>query len=172
MNKTRKMIFLALLISIGMVLGIVESYLPMPMPIPGAKLGLSNVVQLIVIAVYGYREGLAVAVIKSLLVSIGTGNMSGLMYGLPAALMSTLVMVVTYRYLRDKFSLIGISILGALSHNLSQILVATAVLSNFKIIFYYPYMALISIVTGYFIGLTAYFFIRNTRGVVEFRKDE
>lgn len=155
MNNTKKLVVLSLLTSIGIVLGIIENGIPLPIRVPGAKLGLSNVVQLVVIVVIGYREGLTVGILKSLLISVGTGSMGSLLYSLPAAISSTAVMIAVYHFAGKKFSLIGVSVFGALTHNFTQLLVASLIIGNFRIFTYYPFMAIISIFTGYFIGLVS-----------------
>jgi heptaprenyl diphosphate synthase len=161
MNSTRKMIILALLTSVGIVLGMIENGIPLPVKVPGAKLGLSNVIQLAVIVVIGFREGISVAVLKSFLIAVGTGNMSGLLYSLPSAIVSTVVMVLVYKFFKGKFSLIGVSIFGALAHNLVQLGVASALIGNVRVFTYYPVLAFISIFTGYFTGLTAIYFEKH-----------
>lgn len=166
MKNTRKNIFLALLIAVGIVLGIVENSLPVPIPVPGAKLGLANIVQLAVIVMIGYKESLLTAFLRTFIVSVGTGNFSGLMYSLPSAIMSTLFMIAAYNFFRNKFSLMGVSIIGALVHNLTQIIVACLIMNNFRIAVYYPYMALISLFTGYFTGLAVYFFEKNASPII------
>lgn len=170
MKNTKKNIFLALLIAIGIVLGIIENSLPVPIPVPGAKLGLANIVQLVVIVMIGYREAVFVAILRTLIVAVGTGGFSALMYSLPSAVMSTLIMIVFHRYFRNKFSIMGISIIGALTHNLTQIIVACIILNNIRIAVYYPYMALISLVSGYFTGLAVYFFKKNTANILNFEE--
>ena len=98
MKSTRKIIFLALLIAIGVVLGIVENSLPVPIPIPGAKLGFANIIQLIVIVLLGYKESLLTAFLRTFIVAIGTGNFSGLIYSLPSAIFSTIAMITIYNF--------------------------------------------------------------------------
>ncbi|MDO5707419.1 MAG: Gx transporter family protein [Andreesenia angusta] len=166
MKSTRKIIFLALLIAIGVVLGIVENSLPVPIPIPGAKLGFANIIQLIVIVLLGYKESLLTAFLRTFIVAIGTGNFSGLLYSLPSAIFSTIAMITIYNFFKDKFSLMGISIIGALIHNLTQILVAVAIMNNIRIAVYYPYMALVSLFTGYFTGIAVYFFVKNSKKII------
>ncbi len=172
MKNTRKNIFLALLIAVGIVLGIFENSLPVPIPVPGAKLGLANIVQLVIIVMIGYREAVFVAIIRTLVVAIGTGSVSALMYSMPSAIVSTVFMIIFYRFLRNKFSIMGISIVGALTHNLTQIVIACLILSNFRIAIYYPYMALISLVSGYFTGVAVYFFKKNTVSILSFEERE
>lgn len=170
MKSTKKMVILALLTAIGIVLGIVESGIPLPIKVPGAKLGLSNVIQLTVIVLIGYREGMLVAVLKSFMIAVGTGNMSGIMYSLPAATVSTLAMILAYHFMNTKFSLIGISIIGALAHNLVQVLVASVLIGNTKVFLYYPVLSLVSVFTGYFIGITSLYFKKNLNAIYDKNK--
>lgn len=149
----KKLIFLSLLVSVGLVLSIVENMIPIPIPVPGVKLGLVNIVFLITLVIFGPKEAMVVVVIRGLTMSIATGNISGMIYGLPSSIVSTIVMTLGYRYLTKYLSLIGISLLGAVAFNITQVGIASLIMENMKIFTYLPIMSLISIFTGCFIGL-------------------
>lgn len=165
MNRTKKMVALALLTSMGIVLGIIENGIPLPIRVPGAKLGLSNVIQLSAIVAIGYREAIVIAILKSFMIAVGTGNMSGIIYSLPSAIASTAVMICIYQFMGSKFSLVGVSIFGALMHNLVQVGMASILIGNLKVFTYYPVLAIISLFTGYAIGVTASYFEKYVRNV-------
>lgn len=153
--KLKKMVFLSLLVSSALVLSIVENIIPVPIPIPGVKLGLANVVFLITLVLFGFKEAILVVLIRGLAMSLATGNISGVIYSLPSSLISTFVMHLVYRFLSDYFSLIGVSLFGAIAFNTTQVLIASILMQNVKIFSYLPIMTLTSIFTGCFIGLTA-----------------
>lgn len=155
MKNIKKMIFISLLVSIGLALGVVESMIPLPFIAPGAKLGLSNIVILLTLTLFGFREAFLVALLKSLLLSLVTGNVSSLFYSLSGAVFSCILMYIVYKYGSNVFSLIGVSIFGAMGHNFAQVLVASLMLSNFRIFYYYPILLLTSLFTGYFVGLSS-----------------
>ncbi|WP_026893755.1 Gx transporter family protein [Clostridiisalibacter paucivorans] len=163
MNRTKRAIFLSLLVGSGLVLSIIESFIPIPFIAPGAKLGLANIVALITVVLYGLKAGLLVSFLRTIILALSTGNVTALMYSLPAAVISTLVMFLVYKTLSKHFSLIGVSILGAIAHNISQITVATIVMENIMIYSYLPVMILVSLFTGYFVGLSSIFLFNNLK---------
>lgn len=161
LNKNHKMIYLSLLITCGIVLHMFENMIPSFIPIPGAKLGLANIISLIVIVIYGLREGLVVSILRCLIGTLLAGTFSSLLYSLSGAIASTIVMAIAYRYFKKVFSLVGISILGGLTHNFAQITVASFVLSTFGLFAYLPFLMVIGLFTGFFTGITAMFVIQN-----------
>lgn len=163
MKKLKKMIFLSLLVSLGLALSIIESFMPVPFIAPGAKLGLSNMVVLITLVVFGFKEALVVGILKSLLFTLVTGSISSLFYSLSGTIFSSIVMFVVYLYFSKVFSLIGVSIFGAVVHNTAQVFVASLIMNNFKIFSYLPILLLTSLFTGYFIGLASIFISKNLK---------
>lgn len=163
MTWLKKIIFLSLLVSIGIVLGIVELIMPIPFMAPGAKLGLSNIVILITLVLFNFKNAAIVAVLKSIILSMIVGNVSSLFYSLTGSLFSLTVMYFIYKFFSKYFSLIGVSIFGAMAHNVGQILVASIVMNSFKIFYYLPVMMLTSLFTGYFVGLSSIFVVKNLK---------
>lgn len=161
MKKTNKMIFLSLLVSIGLALSVLESAIPIPIPVPGAKLGLSNMVILITLVLFGFKEGLIVGVLKSIVFVLVTGSVSSLFYSLSGAILSCAIMYIVYKKFSNIFSLIGVSILGAVAHNFAQVTVAVIMMNNLKIYSYLPVLLLISLFTGYFVGLSSIYISTN-----------
>ena len=144
MKGLQKLIFLSLLVSIGLALGIIESMMPVPFVAPGAKLGLSNMVILITLALFGFREAMTVGVIKSIVFTLVVGSVSSLFYSLSGSILSCFTMYIVYKYFSKTFSLIGVSIFGAVAHNFAQVLVASIMMNNIRIFSYLPILLLIS----------------------------
>lgn len=159
----REYIFLALLTTGALVLSILEGMIPLPFIAPGARLGLSNMVVLSVIVVFGFKKGFTVAILKSILVLLAAGNPIGFIYSVSGAIVSTIVMHLAYRYLSGYLSLIGVSVLGAMAHNTAQVFVAAAVLENMKILTYLPVMYIVSLFTGCFVGYAGIFIVGNLK---------
>jgi len=151
---TRKMVFLALLVAMGTALHVVEGMLSIPVPIPGVKLGLANIVTLLAIYLYGFRDGVTVALLRVLLGSLIGGMFlsPGFLLGLSGALSSALTMTLLLKQTRC-FSMIGISMAGAVAHNIGQLLVASLLLQNSAVIYYLPLLLLTGIPTGILTGL-------------------
>lgn len=153
--KTRKYILLAMLTAIGLAVGFFESFIPLPVAFPGARLGLANIVVLITIVNFGYKEGLIVAILKSVLLVFVSGSVSAFIFSFTGTILSAFVMILSHKFLSKYLSLIGISELGSFFHNLGQVLAAMLVLKNLMIISYLPFLAGLGIFTGYFVGLAS-----------------
>ncbi len=163
MRKTNKMIFISLLVSVGLALSVIESAIPLPIALPGAKLGLSNMVVMVTLVVFGFKEGIKVAMLKSTILMLVTGSITSFFYSLSGAILSCVVMYIFYRYFSKIFSLIGVSIAGAASHNFAQVSVAVLILNNTRIYSYLPFLLLTSLFTGYFVGLSSIYIVDNLR---------
>ena len=165
MKGIKKLIFLSLLVSIGLALSIIESMMPVPFIAPGAKLGLSNMVILITLVIFGFKEALTVGILKSIIFTLATGSISSLFYSLSGSILSCLIMYIIYSKFSEIFSLIGVSIFGAVAHNTAQVLVASLMMNNFKIFSYLPVLLLTSLFTGYFVGLASIYITKNLKKI-------
>ncbi|MGE4282704.1 MAG: Gx transporter family protein [Clostridia bacterium] len=163
MKNTFKNIYMALLVAIGLVLHIIESYIPVAGSLPGAKLGLANIASLITVVIYGPGAALIVSIIRAVLGGLLTGGVSSIPYSLNGAVLSTIIMWLAYRFLTPKISLIGVSILGAAAHNIAQIFTSVIILSNVGLFTYLPVLLVIGTITGYFIGLVANHTVKTLR---------
>lgn len=163
MKGIKRMIFLSLLVSIGLALSLFESMMPLPFIAPGAKLGLSNMVILITLVVFGFKEALTVGILKSIIFTLATGSVTSLFYSLSGSVLSCILMYIINHRFSNIFSLIGVSIFGAVAHNFGQVLVASLMMSNIRIFSYLPILLLTSLFTGYFVGLTSKFAVKNLK---------
>lgn len=161
MNKLQRYIFLSLLTSGAMILSIIESAIPLPYIAPGAKLGLTNIVTLTVIVLFGFKDAVLVTAIRCILLMFVAGNPISFIYSITSGILSIIIMYLCCKYLSKYFSLIGISVLGAMTHNASQITVAALMFENMSMYVYLPVLSLISIFTGCFVGYTAIFVTEN-----------
>ena len=150
--KLKKLLYLALLTAISLVLFVVENQIPAP--VPGVKLGLGNVIVVAVLFLYGPWESLAVLSVKVLLSAILTGNLSALAYSAAGGLLSWGGMCLLRPLLREK-QLWAASVLGAMLHNLGQLLAAMVIAATPGLIAYLPVLLLSGMVTGLFTGVAA-----------------
>lgn len=159
--NTRRLVIIGLLVAIAGVLHAVESWVPLPVPVPGAKLGLANIISLVAISLYGWRDAVLVAVLRVLLGSLLGGAFLGPSFAMSisGALVSATAMAFVYYRWRPTFSLVGISIIGATVHNVTQISVAALLVSSGGLFWYLPYLLLLSLPTGLATGLTAAYFL-------------
>lgn len=148
--SAKKLVFFSILIAQAMVLSFIEQLIPLPIAIPGAKLGLANLVTLIVLYKFGFKPAFSILLGRIFLISFLFGNFAMLWYSLAGGLLALLTMALSRKF----FSMIGVSILGALMHNVGQVCVAALVIENLKIAYYLPVLLVIAIPTGLFIGIT------------------
>lgn len=153
----RKTVKLGILISFALIISLFENMMPIPIPVPGVKLGLSNIVLLVTLLMFGLKEGLIVGVSKSLLMVLVSGRLASLPYSLTGTIFALMAMYLSHRYLSRWLSLIGVSELGSLFFNFGQLLAASFILSNIRIMVYLPLMALMGVATGYIVGITSKF---------------
>lgn len=152
---------MALLTAVGIVLGLFESQIPLPIPVPGARLGLSNMVVLVAIYSFGYREGFLIAIFKSVVLMLVTGSVSSFIFSANGAMLSAVGMILAHKFLKNFLSPIGVSEIGSALHNVGQILAAIFVLKSKALISYLPYLLLMGIFTGYFVGLSCFYISKN-----------
>jgi heptaprenyl diphosphate synthase len=159
MGKTRKTIIIGLLVSMGLILHFVENMIPMTAVVPGAKPGLANIASLIGLVLFGFQGGFLILLLRILLGSLLAGTFMTINFylSITGGLLGFLAMAGGYYLLKDKFSLVGISVIGASFHNLGQITTAFLIIDNPGIFYYLPYLILLAIPTGIGVGLVAHF---------------
>lgn len=157
MSSLKRYIFLSLLTAGAMILSIIEGMIPLPFIAPGAKLGLTNIVTLTVIVIFGFKDAMLVTILRCTLLMIVAGNPISFTYSIISGTLSVAAMFLSLKYFGKYFSLIGISVIGALTHNASQITVAAVMLENIMMFTYLPILSLMSIFTGCFVGYTSIF---------------
>jgi len=154
----RKTVTIAVLIAVSIVLSIVESMISaFVFIIPGVKLGLANIVTLIVLYIYGPKEAGAVAFLRIVLVVLITPVAGGGLFS-PASFMSFFGGMLAYgamigMHAFKRFSIVSVSVAGALFHMIGQIGAAIVVLQTEALVYYLPYMIILSVPTGVFTGL-------------------
>lgn len=159
MNRTKHVVILALFISQALILSLIESWIAIPSPVPGVKLGLANIITLVTIVFFSFKDVLAVVTVRSLLGSLLGGGIVLFPFSLGGGLLSAVVMYIFRKKMDKSFSLIGISIAGAIAHNLGQLTVAAFLTGGFAVFGYLPVLMVSGIVMGCFIGLVANFLI-------------
>lgn len=159
MKKTKKTVIIALLISLALVLHLAESFFPLTAVVPGAKLGLANIVSLLAISLFGFAAALEIVILRVILGSLLAGTFMTINFYLSfsGAIFSFMLMFFAYYYFKNYLSLIGISIIGAAAHNTAQIITAYLIISNIGIFYYLPFLILLALPTGFGVGLVSYF---------------
>jgi len=159
-----RLTYIAIMVALATALHVVEALIPIPYVVPGAKLGLANIVALYVVMTSGFGDAMAVSLLRTLLGSLLSGTFLNVGYYLSTAgaVLSTVIMYGLHKLGKGSFSTIGISLAGSISHNVGQLLVATLLLKHAGVMFYLPYLLLFAIPTGIFVGLLAGKLIKYT----------
>ena len=162
--NTKKIALYGLLIALAMLLSWVESMIPIPFPVPGIKLGLTNLVIIVALYELGARDAFILSMVRILLVAFTFGNTAALLYSLAGGILSFLVMVLLKK--TDKFSMAGVSVAGGVAHNVGQIAVASVLLAT-NMAGYLPALLISGCVAGVLIGLLGSEVARRVHGVVQ-----
>ena len=147
----RKITLLGLTLAGAMLLSYVESLIPPLSTVPGIKIGLANIAVIFALCRIGMREAYFVSLIRVLLSSLLFGNAVSVIYGLCGAVLSLISMTILKKI--NIFSVLGISIVGAVMHNVGQILAAIIILGSNVIVLYLPILILSGTITGAIIGV-------------------
>ena len=131
-----------------------ESLFPNPLPVPGVKLGLANIVTLVALVVFDFRTAMQITVLRTILGSLLAGTLFGMGFfmSFAGAVTAATFMAVGLRFC-NVLGAVGISILGAVFHNVGQLVMATFVLRFPGIFLYLPLMLVFSVPTGLLTGL-------------------
>lgn len=162
MNKTFRIVLIGIFVSQALALYTIESMIPVPFIAPGAKLGLTNLITVIALYILeNKRDVFLIIILRLLLSTIFTGNLSTLMYGAAGAILSYYAMILVKTVGKDKISIIGVSASGAFFHNLGQLIIGSIIVQNIWVMLYLPILSIAGIGTGIFIGLTSNFIVRH-----------
>lgn len=126
---------------------------------PGSKLGLSNLVTVIAFVILGYADAFIVLLLRCFLGAVFAGGITSLLYSLPAGLLSLTIQILLFRFVFPRLSLMSISFIGAVVHNLTQLFVASLIV-NQNLMIALPVYLITGIAAGLFVGLAAYYIIR------------
>ncbi len=152
--STKKLALIAILVAQATILHYLEGLLPNPIPIPGVKLGLANIITLLALILFDFKTALNIVVLRTILGSLLNGTLFGVGFFLSfsGAITATCMMILLLRVF-PVLSVIGVSISGAIAHSIGQLLVASLIISQPGIFYYLPFMLLFSIPSGIITGL-------------------
>lgn len=152
-NAMKKVAVCGVLVALALIFSYIEVLVPMPIAIPGIKLGLANIVVLFSLYKLGIREATFVSIIRVVLSSLLFSGMAALIYGFVGATFALIIMSVLKKV--TDLHIVTISILGALCHIIGQLIVAGAVIGFSVIAYYAVALLLVSFFTGMIIGIVA-----------------
>jgi heptaprenyl diphosphate synthase len=151
-DRIKKLIFLSEMLALAIVLSIIESLIPIPLPIP-AKIGLANIVTLVVIYLYSPKEGALIALSRVILVTVLTGKYSLFLMSFFGMVISTFVMIILNKF--TKINIVVVSAIASIAHAVGQICGAIIMLGTTGVVAYLPIMLLFSLPAGILTGIIA-----------------
>ncbi len=153
-SRTKALALSAMFACLALIFSYVEAMIPFSVGIPGVKLGLANLVIIIALYEMNFRYALAINLVRILISGLLFSGMFGTLYSLAGGLLSLAVMWVLKK--TNLFSMVGVSMAGGVAHNMGQLLVAAAVVSNLRMFLYFPILMFSGLITGILMGISAY----------------
>ena len=151
--RSSKVAQYGLFAALAILMGYVEMLIPLPLLVPGMKLGLANVIIVIVLYHMDTKSAFFISLVRVLMSGLLFQGFAGLLYSLAGALRSLGVMALLKK--TGKVSITGVRVMGGVFHNVGQIIVAAAVVENIKMAYYLPFLLVTGVVTGFVIGAVA-----------------
>lgn len=155
----RRVAMLSVLCAMGLITFMIESLFPPLFMLPGAKMGLSNIFSMLAVFLLGVPDAIVLVVVRTVLGSMYS-NMSTLIYSLTAGLVSVLATSAMVEFLYPKISVIAVSVVAAVLHNLTQNVVFCLVSNTPEMFAYMPWLALLGVVAGIIVGFAVWFILR------------
>ncbi|MDD6201388.1 MAG: Gx transporter family protein [Lachnospiraceae bacterium] len=161
----RRVAFLGMVLALALILAYVETFLPLPIAVPGIKLGLANCVILFVLYLTGIKEAALISITRVFLTGFLFGNMAGILYSLSGAFLSLIAMAFAKK--QNGLSVIGVSILGGVTHNIGQMIMAVLVTETIAVLYYVPVLLIAGMTTGIINGILAKTILKNKNIIIE-----
>lgn len=158
--KTKRIALLGLLTAIALTIFMIEAQIPAVIPIPGVKLGLSNIVTVFAVFTLGPWDGVAVLACRIFLGAVFAGNFSTILYSAAGGFLSILVTTGLRKVLKEN-QIWAAGCLGAIAHSVGQMIAAIAITRTPGLLVYLPVLVIISIFTGLFTGFCAQLLIKR-----------
>lgn len=159
--KTKKLVTLAVTVSVAMILSFVESRIPAFVAIPGVKVGLANIAVIFALYKMGWREALTVSLVRVALAALLFGSVVSLAYSIAGALISLSVMILLRRL--GVFTEVAVSVVGGITHNIGQILVAFLLLETEVVFYYLPFLLVSGVIAGIAVGIASSLLVKKIK---------
>lgn len=155
----KRTVIVAIFAAVAVVLSLIESLIPINMGVPGAKLGLANIMVLTCLYFLQARDALMMVLLKTLLTAFIFGTFSSFLFSIMGALFSFAAMWFLLLVGRKRLSMIGISIVGGIAHNIGQLTAASLYFLTTKIFYYLPMLLITGVLTGIAVGIAVRYLI-------------
>ena len=162
--STKKIALCGVLTALAMIFSYIESVIPVPIPVPGIKLGVANIAVITILYVLGVKEAIVINLLRIVLTSLLFGNVNSFLFSISGAALSLAIMIIMKKL--DFFSCIGVSVCGVFMHNIGQIIAAVFIMGSEAIVFYLPVLIVSGVFTGVVIGVVSGIVAKHVRKVV------
>lgn len=149
---SKRVAYYGIFASLAILMGYVEAMIPLPLP-PGIKLGLSNVVIVLCMYIMDLKSAFFISIIRIFISALLFKGFVSMWYSLAGAVLSFMVMAVLFK--SKGVSIIGVSALGGVFHNIGQVIVAAILLGRNIVIYLLPVLMISGVVTGVLIGIVS-----------------
>ena len=157
--KTGKLTVMALTTALAMILSFIESQIPAFVAVPGVKVGLANIAVVFALYKLGWKEAVAISLVRVVLVSMLFGSLASMFYSLAGAVLSLIGMGLLKK--SGKFTEIVVSVAGGILHNVGQIAMACLILETDVLRYYLPFLLLSGTVAGVVIGVISAIMVKR-----------
>ena len=152
--RVKRLTLCAILTTIALAIFVLEAQIPPILPVPGFKLGLSNIVTLLALFCLGWKEAAAILLVRITLGNLATGQVMAIFYSLAGGILRFVSMKLSMRFVRDD-QLWVVGVFGGIFHNVGQMIVAVAITNTPMLFVYLPMLLLCGIATGAMTGFCA-----------------
>ena len=162
-SRTKQVAMMGMLVGVALVLSYIEAMIPIPMGIPGAKIGLANLAIVVALYLFGEKKAFGIAIICLLLVAFTFGNVAAFLYSLGGMLLSFFTMAILRK--TGKFSIVSVSCMGGVMHNMGQLVMAFFILQTQVLWTYLPVLILTGVISGVVIGILGGILMERLKGI-------
>ncbi len=150
-KKVKNIAMCGVLTTLAMIFSYIDSLILIPIPVPGVRLGISNIAIITVLYVVGVKEAIFVNILRIALTSILFGNATSFWFSITGGMLSIVVMILLKKI--ELFSTVGVSVAGGVSHNIGRIIAAVIIMETDAILYYLPVLLITGTVAGIVVGI-------------------
>ncbi|MCT1904479.1 Gx transporter family protein [Oceanobacillus sojae] len=170
MTNNQRLVYIALLAAQAVIISLIERAIPSPFVIaPGAKLGLANIITCMALYTLPVKDASKVVMIRIILATLLGGTISSFMYSASGAALSFIGMCSVKKLGPSRISLIGVSVAGAILHNIGQLTIASWVAQTWTVLLYLPVLSFFGILSGIAMGMVANYLLNHVEQLHYYR---
>ena len=149
--------------ALALMFSYIETMIPIQFGVPGIKLGLANIMIVIMLYKSSAKEALLLSIVRIMLSGFLFGNLSSILYSIAGGVLSLEIMTLLKK--QGGFSVIGVSVAGGVSHNVGQLIVAMLVVETYQVGYYFPVLLVAGVLTGLGIGVASQEVLKRIRNI-------